>query len=376
MTAPKLPFTRPSIDEETIQAVVEVLRSGWLASGPQVARFEAALSEHVGGRPVRVMTSATAALEIALAIAGVGPGDEVITTPMSWCSTANVVLRLGAKPVFADIDLDSRNIDLDAVERLIGPRTRAIMPVHFAGLPVDLDRLQDLAARHRLRVVEDAAHAVGAAFRGRRIGSTGDLVCFSFHPNKNMTSGEGGAIVCRDAEEARLIELHRFNGVERTGPDSMEVHFPGMKANLSDIAATIGVGQLRRLDEFNARRRELVARYFAQWPAGSPVRLPARGDDGHCWHMFCPLLPLERLRITRVEFIRRMAERGIAVGVHYPAIHLFAAYRRLGWREGDFPVAERVGRETLTLPLFPSMTDADVDRVVEAVHAIVAEAAA
>lgn len=376
MTGDRLPFTRPSIDEETIGEVVAVLRSGWLASGPQVTRFEAALSEHVGGRPVRVMTSATAALEIALALAGVGPGDEVITTPMSWCSTANVVLRLGARPVFADIDLDSRNLDLDAVEALIGPRTRALMPVHFAGMPLDLDRLQDLAARHKLRVVEDAAHAIGAGWRGRPIGSTGDLACFSFHPNKNITSGEGGAIVCNDAEEARRIELHRFNGVERTGPDSMEVHFAGMKANLSDIAAAIGVGQLRRLEEFNARRRELVARYFARWPSGSPLRLPARGDDGHCWHMFCPLLPVHQLRITRAEFIRRMAERGIAVGVHYPAIHLFAAYRKLGWREGDFPVAERVGRETVTLPLFPSMADSDVDRVVETVHAVVAEAAA
>ncbi|MBU6379326.1 MAG: DegT/DnrJ/EryC1/StrS aminotransferase family protein [Gammaproteobacteria bacterium] len=376
MTGDRLPFTRPSIDEETIGEVVAVLRSGWLASGPQVTRFEAALSEHVGGRPVRVMTSATAALEIALALAGVGPGDEVITTPMSWCSTANVVLRLGARPVFADIDLDSRNLDLDAVEALIGPRTRALMPVHFAGMPLDLDRLQDLAARHKLRVVEDAAHAIGAGWRGRPIGSTGDLACFSFHPNKNITSGEGGAIVCNDAEEARRIELHRFNGVERTGPDSMEVHFAGMKANLSDIAAAIGVGQLRRLEEFNARRRELVARYFARWPSGSPLRLPARGDDGHCWHMFCPLLPVDQLRITRAEFIRRMAARGIAVGVHYPAIHLFAAYRKLGWREGDFPVAERVGRETVTLPLFPSMADSDVDRVVETVHAVVAEAAA
>lgn len=374
MTGDRLPFTRPSIDEETIGEVVAVLRSGWLASGPQVTRFEAALSEHVGGRPVRVMTSATAALEIALAVAGVGPGDEVITTPMSWCSTANVVLRLGARPVFADIELDSRNLDLDAAEKAIGPRTRALMPVHFAGLPVDLDRLQDLAARHKLRVVEDAAHAIGAGRRGRPIGSTGDLACFSFHPNKNITSGEGGAIVCNDAEEARLIELHRFNGVQRTGPDSMEVHFAGMKANLSDIAAAIGVGQLRRLDEFNARRRALAERYFALWPSDSPLRLPARGDDGHCWHMFCPLLPVDRLRITRAEFIRRMGDRGIAVGVHYPAIHLFAAYRQLGWREGDFPVAERVGRETITLPLFPSMADSDVDRVIETVHALVAEA--
>lgn len=370
----KLPFTKPSIDEDTIDAVVQVLRSGWLASGPQVQRFEAGLSDYVGGRPVRVMTSATAALEIALAVAGVGPGDEVITTPMSWCSTSNVVLRLGARPVFVDVDLDTRNIDLEAIESKIGPRTRAILPVHFAGLPVDLDRLYELARRHRLRVVEDAAHAIGSEWRGQRIGAGGDLVCFSFHPNKNITSGEGGAIVCNDATEAKSIELHRFNGVERIGADGTEVHFPGMKANLSDIAAAIGLGQLRHLDEFNARRRALVARYFDLWPKDSPLRLPARGDEGHSWHMFAPLLPVARMRFDRAEFMRRLGESGVATGVHYRAIHLMAAYRRLGWKDCDFPVAERISRETLTLPLFPSMRDSDVDRVVAAVHAVLAEA--
>ncbi len=372
----KLPFTKPSIDQHTIDAVVEVLKSGWLASGPNVQRFEAALSEHVGGRPVRVMTSATAALEIALAIAGVGPGDEVITTPMSWCATSNVILRLGARPIFVDVDLDTRNIDLDAIESRIGPRTRAILPVHFSGLSVDLDRLYEIAHRRGLRVVEDAAHAIGSAWRGRRIGATGDLVCFSFHPNKNITSGEGGAIVCNDAAEAKLVELHRFNGVERIGADGTEVHFPGMKANLSDIAAAIGLGQLRRLDEFNRRRLELANLYFERWPKDSPLRLPARGDDGHSWHMFAPLLPVKTMRFDRAEFIRRMAERGVAVGVHYRAIHLFAAYRRLGFEEGDFPIAERIGRETITLPLFPSMENTDIDRVIQAVHAVLQESGA
>ena len=371
-----LPFTKPSIDDETIAAVVDVLRSGWLASGPRVQQFESALADYVGGRTVRVMTSATAALEIALAVAGVGPDDEVITTPMSWCSTANVILRLGARPVFVDVDLDTRNIDLDALESRIGPRTRALLPVHFSGLSVDLDRLYAIARRHRLRVVEDAAHAIGSSWRGRRIGATGDLVCFSFHPNKNMTSGEGGAIVCNDADEARQIERHRFNGVERIGVDGLEVHFPGMKANLSDIAAAIGIGQLRRLDEFNARRRQLVAHYFDRWPADSMLRLPARGDDGHSWHMFAPLLPLDRMKIDRAEFIRRMQSRGIAVGVHYRAIHTLATYRKLGWKDGDFPVAERIGRETVTLPLFPEMTLAEVERVIDAAHAVVAESRA
>ena len=371
----KLPFTRPSLDEATIQAVVDVLRSGWLATGPRVAEFEAGLSAYVGGRPVRAMTSATAALEIALAVCGVSAGDEVITTAMSWCSTANVILRLGARPVFVDVDLDTRNLDLDQVEARIGPKTRALLPVHFAGLPVDMDRLYDIARRHRLRVVEDAAHAIGSRWRDQAIGAIGDLVCFSFHPNKNITTGEGGAIVASDPEEVRAIERHRFNGVERSGVDGFDVQFPGMKANLSDIAAAIGLGQLPHLDQFNRRRRELAGRYFERWQDRSPVRLPARGDTGHSWHMFAPLLPLDRVGITRAQFIGRMAERGIAVGIHYPAIPLLSAYRRLGHREGEFPRAERIGQETVTLPLFPTMSFDDVDRVVDAVNGILGDAA-
>ena len=369
-----LPFTRPSIDEETIQRVIAVLRSGWLASGPRVIEFEAALSNYVGGRPVRVMTSATAALEIALRVAKVGPGDEVITPALSWCATANVILRVGARPVFVDVDLDTRNLLLDQVEAAIGPRTRALLPVHFAGLPVDQDRLYGIASRHGLRVIEDAAHAIGSAWRGRKIGSFGDLACFSFHPNKNITTGEGGAIVAGTADQARLIEQHRFNGVVKPEPGEFDVLFPGMKANLSDICAAIGLGQLPMLEAFNKRRRELAARYFERWSNEPPVRLPARGDAGHSWHMFAPLLPLDSLRATRTDFMRRLLARGISAGVHYPAIHLFSAYRELGWREGQFPNAERIGRETVTLPLFPAMRDSDIDRVVEAVNAVIAEA--
>jgi dTDP-4-amino-4,6-dideoxygalactose transaminase len=376
MTLERLPFARPSIDEATIEGVAEVLRSGWLASGPRVIEFEAALSAYLGGRPVRTMTSATAALEIALKVAGIGAGDEVITTPMSYCATANVILRVGAVPVFVDVDLDSRNLDLAQVERCIGPRTRAIMPVHFAGLPLDMDALYAIARRHSLRVIEDAAHAIGSSWQGRRIGSFGDLVCFSFHPNKNMTTGEGGAISATSAEEAAQIERHRFNGVVKQPDGAYDVAFAGMKANLSDIAARIGIGQLRRLEEFNQRRRELVARYFARWANNCPLRLPARGDAGHSWHMFAPLLPLERAGMSRGDFIRRMDERGITVGVHYPAIHLFSAYRKLGHREGQFPNAERIGRETLTLPLFPAMRLEDVDRVVDTVEAVAGRRAA
>jgi dTDP-4-amino-4,6-dideoxygalactose transaminase len=369
-----LPFTRPSLDAALLDNVAQVLRSGWWASGPKVLEFEAALSRLLGGRPVRALNHATAALEIALRACGIGPGDEVITPALSFVATANVILRLGATPVFVDVDLDTRNLDLDQVEAARGPRTRAVLPVHFAGLPVDMERLYTIAVSRGLRVVEDAAHAIGSAWRGRLIGSFGDLVCFSFHVNKNITTIEGGAISGGSRREVDTIERYRFHGLQKSGPDEFEVLEASGKANLSDVAASVGLSQLPHLQAFNAARRRLAARYFELWGEEAPVRLPARGDEGHSWHLFAPLLPLERLKITRKAFIEAMAARGIGVGVHYPAIHLFAAYRALGYREGQFPNAERIGRETVTLPLFPGMQLSDVDRVVRATSAAIADA--
>jgi dTDP-4-amino-4,6-dideoxygalactose transaminase len=347
-----------------------VLRSGWVASGPNVIAFEAALSKYLGGRPIRTQTSATASMEMALLACGIGAGDEVITPAMSFVATANVIVRTGAHPVFVDVGLDTRNIDMDQLEAAITPRTRAILPVHFSGLPVDMDRLYDIAGRHRLRVIEDAAHAIGSAWRGKRIGSFGDLVCFSFHPNKNMMTLEGGAVSGGSPEEVKALELHRFHGQVRLAADQTDVLFAGGKANMTDVSARVGLGQLARLEEFNARRKVIVARYFQLWAQNPPVRLPERGDEGHSWHMFAPLLPLEQLKITRLQYIEAMAERGIGVGMHYPAIHTLTAYRKLGYREGQFPHAERIGRETVTLPLFPAMELSDVERVVEATNQI------
>jgi dTDP-4-amino-4,6-dideoxygalactose transaminase len=245
------------------------------------------------------------------------------------------------------------------------------MPVHFAGLPVDMDRLYAIADRHGLRVIEDAALAIGSLWKGSRIGSFGDLVCFSFHPNKNITTIEGGAVAGGSAEEVHLLELHRFHGLERPGPDDNDVLFAGGKANLSDVAARVGLGQLARINEFTVKRQQLVARYFELWAKDPPVRLPARGDEGHSWNMFAPLLPLEQLSISRRQFIEAMGARRIGVGFHYPAIHLLTAYRHLGHREGQFPLAEQIGRQTVTLPLFPGMELSDVDRVVTAVNEII-----
>ncbi|MDG4552545.1 MAG: DegT/DnrJ/EryC1/StrS aminotransferase family protein [Candidatus Contendobacter sp.] len=371
---PYLPFARPTLDEETINGVAEVLRSGWITTGPQVKKFEAALSAYLDGRPVRTLNSATAALEVALQLCGIGPGDEVITPSQTFFAAPNMIAKVGATPIFVDVDLVSRNLDFDAVKRAITPRTKAIMPTHFAGLPVDMERLYAIAKRHGLRVIEDAALAIGSSWRGRRIGGFGDLTVFSFHPNKNMTSIEGGALVLNDEAEAREVETLRFHGITRLPDGTRDVAFPGGKFNLPDVNARIGLGQLARLEEFNARRRELVADYFRLFPAEPPCLLPHPGypgdEIGHSWNLFAPLLPLERMAINRQQFRAALEARGIGTGISYEAAHLTTLFRRHGHHEGELPNTERIARETVTLPLFPAMTRADVERVCAAVSEV------
>lgn len=365
-----LPFTRPTLDEATIQGVVDVLRSGWITSGPKVKEFEAALSAYCGGRPVRVLSSATAGMEIALQMLDIGTGDEVITTPLSWVATGNVILHVGATPVFVDVDPVTRNIDLEQVEAAITPRTKAIMPVDLAGLPVDRDRLYDIARRHNLRVIEDAAQSMGANWQGKPIGTFGDLISISFHANKNLTTSEGGCLVLNDESQVALFEKLRLQGVVRFADGGMDVDVAGGKANLTDIAARIGLGQLPHLQAFTQKRRELARQYFDLIDPSLGLELPPQDFEQSNWHMFQPLLPLERLRISRGEFIEQMKQRQIGIGVHYPAMHLFTLYRKLGWKEGNFPHAERIGQRTVTLPLFPGMSQSDVARVCDALQAI------
>ncbi|WP_296661849.1 DegT/DnrJ/EryC1/StrS aminotransferase family protein [Paraburkholderia sp.] len=375
-----LPFVKPEIDEETIQGVADVLRSGWITTGPQNQAFEAALSAFCGGRPVRTFNSGTATLEIGLRIAGVGAGDEVITTPASWVATSNVVYEVGATPVFADIDPVTRNIDLDKLEAAITPRTKAIMPVYLAGMPVDMDRLYAIARQHGLRVIEDAAQAFGSTWNGKRIGAFGDLVSFSFHPNKNLTSIEGGALVLNDEAEALLAQKYRLQGITRTGFDGMDCDVLGGKYNLTDVAARVGLGQLKHIERFTAQRRALARAYFAGFEGGAAVGLgvglPVADFANSNWHMFQITLPLEKLTISRADFMAQLKERGIGSGVHYPAIHLFTLYRERGFKAGMFPHAERFGATTVTLPLFTQMTNDDVARVCRAVNEICAQYAA
>ena len=371
MSAPFLPFTRPSIDEETIASVVEVLRSGWITTGPRCKQLEAALSARFG-RPVRLVNSATAARQIALRLAGVGPGDEVITTPLSWVATGNVILEVGATPVFVDVDPNTRNIDLDCIEAAVTTRTRALLPVDLAGLPVDRDRLYAIARRHGLRVIEDAAQSMGARWGAREIGSFGDLVSFSFHANKNMTTAEGGCLVMNDDDEALRFERLRLQGIIRFPDGEMDVEVLGGKSNLTDLAAAIGLGQLRQLEAFNRRRVELARRYYECFDRDLGFALPPADFERSNWHMFQPLLPTDR--IGRGEFIEAMRQEGIGVGVHYPAMHLYSLYRAMGHREGELPHAEQIGRSIVTLPLFPAMGNEDVDRVCEAVRRVMQRA--
>jgi len=374
MSVSYLPFARPTIDEAMIAGVADVLRSKWIASGPNVLAFERALANYHGGRPVRVMTSATAALEIALRLAGVGPGDEVITSAQTFFAAVNMIVRVGARPVFVDCDLVTRNIDLSQVEAAITPRTKAIMPTHFPGALVDMDALYALARRRGLRVIEDAALAIGSRWKGRPVGSFGDLAAFSFHPNKNITSIEGGALVVNDEAEAGRVETMRFHGIVRLADGTRDVQEAGGKFNLPDVNAKLGLAQLERLDEFLAKRRALVEHYFARWHTDPPCVLPPPpADNGASWNMFCVLLPLDRLRITRRQFIDAMHARGIGIGISYEAAHLTTLGRRLGYREGQLPNAERIGRETVTLPLFADMTAADVERVCAAAAEVLAK---
>jgi len=358
-----IPFTRPSIGDEELLAVETVLKSGWLTTGPNASRLEAELAAYIGnGVQVRLFNSGTSALEAVLLASDIGPGDEVIVPAMSFVATANVVLRVGARPVFVDVDLRSRNLDAAKVAAALSPRTRAIMPVHFAGLAVDLDPVYDLAREHRLVVVEDAAQAIGSRYMKRMIGSSGNPVCFSFHPNKNMTTIEGGALASSDDRLIKRIERIRFHGIERDDEGLISIPEWGGKMNLPDVGAALGLSQLPKLEGFNRRRTELAEQYLQKLPLHPALVLPA-AVEGHSWHMFCVCLDSSRFGMTRNQVMDFFRDRGVGLGIHYPAMHLFPLYRRFGYSSGDFPAAEQIGAQTLTLPLFPGMTDEELDLV-------------
>ena len=373
-----LPFARPTIDEAMIAAVADTLRSRWIVTGPRVAAFEKALSERFGGRPVRALTSATAAMQVALELLGIGPGDEVIIPAQSFFVTGNVVERAGATAVFVDVRLASRNIDLAQAEAAITPKTRLLLPTHY-NAPLDPDALDAFARRHKVRVLEDAALAIGSRTPRGPVGAAGDIVSFSFHPNKNMTTIEGGALALNDEREAAIVDELRFHGIKRLPDGTRDVERAGVKYNFSDVSARLGLEQLAHLEDWCRARARLAQRYF-ECLAGddllTPERLPPSDNPGHSWNMFAVLLPLQALRSTRKAFMDAMHKEGIGTGVSYEAIHLTTLFRNKGFREGMFPVSERIARETLTLPLFPEMRETDVERVCESMKRVMRRKAA
>jgi dTDP-4-amino-4,6-dideoxygalactose transaminase len=376
-----LPFSRPTISQAAIDEVVACLESGWLTTGPRVAKFTGNLQTYLSAKLVLPIASATAGLHLALLAMNLQPGDEVITTPLTFAATLNTIVLAGGKPVLVDIDPHTLNLDLNQLEQAITNRTRVIMPVHFAGLAVDLDEIYALADTHDLRVLEDAAHAMGTEYKGKRIGSFGDTQVFSFHPNKNMTTGEGGCVVTTDENLAKQVSLLRFHGIDReawnrhskSGSQDYEVVLPGFKYNMMDLQAAIGLHQLTELESFILRRTELAERYqegLMDWPQWTLPTAPSF-IHRHAWHLYTPLLNLEEAGMTRDEFMTAMKEKNIGTGLHYRAVHLYPFYRdHFGFAPGDFPNAEDVSERIVSLPLFPSMTDAEHDRVLDVMYTI------
>lgn len=376
-----LPFSRPTISDAAIEDVVACLKSGWITTGPRVNQFTDDLKNYFQAPFAMPLASATAGLHLALLALQLEPGDEVITTPLTFAATLNTIVLAGGTPVLIDIDPHTYNMDMNLLEAAITDRTRVIMPVHFAGMPVDLDPLYALAHEYGLRVIEDAAHSMGAEYKGKRIGTFGDTQVFSFHPNKNMTTGEGGCVVTRDAQLAEQVALLRFHGIDRqawnryskSGSQDYEIVLPGFKYNMMDIQAAIGIHQLKELAGFNARRNELANRYqeaLSDWKQWTLPSLP-NYDHFHSWHLYTPLINEDVTNMHRNEFMQAMKEKNIGTGLHYRAVHLYPFYRKaFGFKLGDFPHAEDVCERIVSLPLFPSMTDAEHDRVLDVMYGI------
>ncbi len=372
-------FAGPLLGEEEIAAVDVVLRSGWLASGPNVTALEGELSAYFGARPTRLLTSETAALEVALQLLGIGAGDEVLIGAQTFFSSGNMVEKVGAKAVFVDVDLKSRNIDLTDAARRVTSKTRAIIPTHYAGLACDMDGLYAFAKLHNLRVIEDAALAVGSSWRGKAIGSFGDITLFSFHPNKNITTIEGGALVCNDIADAKRVEVLRFHGISRLPDQTRDVDFPGGKFNMSDVSAAIGRAQLQKLDAFCQHRRGLANHYLIRLKSIlDESLLPHAGhvsdEVGHSWNLFAIRLPLHELARSRAEIMDMLKARGVATSVSYESPHLTSLFRSQGWKIGDLPNTELIADTTLTLPLHAGITEADVDYVCDSLASVLAEA--
>ena len=372
-----LPFSRPSITDEDVQAVTEVLRSGWITTGPKAVQFEERFRSYVGCPYSVALTSATAGMHLALAALGIGPGDEVVTPSLTWVSTVNLIVLAGATPVFADVDRDTLMVTAETLKPCLSPRTKLIIPVHYAGAAVDLDPIRELARQHDVRLIEDAAHAAGTRYKGNQVGRYGTSI-FSFHPIKNITTGEGGMFCTDDAELANRVRRLKFHGLGVDAYDrntqgrapQAEVLEPGFKYNLTDIGAALGLGQLARLEQINQRRREWALLYrqrLAEVVEILPLADPAYPIE-HAWHLFIVRLDVAKAGLSRDQFMEELKKRNIGTGLHFRAVHTQKYYREHPeFRKHPLPNTEWNSDRICSLPLFPDMTEQDLNDVVEAI---------
>lgn len=375
-----LPYGQHWIEEDDIQAVAEALRSDYLTTGPKIRELEEKLAEYLGVKYAVAICNGTAALHAACFAAGIREGDEVITSPITFAASANCVLYMGAKPVFADIDPGTYNIDPEDIKRKITARTKAIIPVHFTGQPCDMDRILDIAREHGLMVIEDGAHALGAGYKGKKVGGIGDMTTFSFHPVKHITTGEGGAITTNDRELYERLAMFRTHGITRDsgrltrdeGPWYYEQQFLGYNYRITDIQAALGVSQMGKLDRFLEKRREYARLYDEAFSGMEGVIAPYRmeGTDS-AWHLYIIQLKLEKLKAGRRKIFEELKNRNIGVNVHYIPVYLHPYYRALGYPEGLCPNAEGLYERIITLPLFPKMEKEDVLYVINNVKEVV-----
>ena len=372
-----IPFHKPAIGEEEVRSVVETLKSGWLTTGSKVKSFEEDFARYVGSKHAIAVNSGTAALHLALDAVGIEEGDEVIVPTMTFTATAEVVLYFKAKPVLVDCERDTLNLDPAKIEAAITPRTKAIVPVHMAGLPCDMDEILRIARKHDLRVIEDAAHALPAAYRGRTVGTVGDITCFSFYATKTITTGEGGMATTENpqwAERMRIMSLHgishdAWKRYTKEGSWYYEVLYPGFKYNLTDLAAAIGSEQLKKCSDFWQARQRIAMIYANAFAELDGVQLPAcPADVQHAWHLFVIQLELDRLNADRNRFLEALREKEIGTSVHFIPLHLHPYYRdKFGYKPADFPNASAVFERIFSLPIYPKMSESDVERVIDAV---------
>lgn len=375
-----IPYGRQWIDEDDIKAVVEVLRGDYLTTGPKIKEFEDSLTQYTGAKYAVAISNGTAALHAACFAAGIKEGDEVITTPITFAASANCVLYMGAKPVFVDINPRTYNIHLDEIRSKVTERTKAIIPVHFTGQPCDMDEILKIAQEYNLKVIEDGAHALGAEYKGRKIGSIGDMTTFSFHPVKNITTGEGGAITTNNEELYKRLMLFRTHGITRDkdvllkdeGPWYYEQQDLGYNYRITDIQAALGISQLDKLERFLAQRGEYSKRYDEAFSEVDEIGTPYQLEDTNsAWHLYIIKLNLERLGCGRRQVFDELKERGIGVNVHYIPVYYHPYYRQLGYNKGLCPRAEELYERIITLPLFPKMEREDIEYVISNVKEVI-----